>query len=88
MLTDYYSVFYRIIQEYNYQATRQVSEDQGAVGNGDGEGNNTRNTQNNPQKNQEDPGLGISPIKIMIFVCIMCGFLLLLYFFFAQLGKL
>lgn len=77
-----------IIQEYNYQATRQVSEDQGAVGNGDGgeQGNNTRNTtQNNPQKNQEDPGLGISPLKIMIFVCIMCGFLLLLYFFFAQL---
>ena len=79
----------RIIQDYNYQATKQVSEDNNeAEGGGDGNTAGDENTSGNSSKPLEDPGnIGASPLLILVFVCIMCGFLLLLYFFFAQLGK-
>ena len=79
----------RIIQDYNYQATKQVSEDNNeAEGGGDGNTGGDENTSGNSSKPLEDPGnIGASPLLILVFVCIMCGFLLLLYFFFAQLGK-
>ena len=86
---NYFTIPCRIIQDYNYQATKQVSEDNNeAVGGGDGNAEGNENTSGNSNKPLEDPGnIGASPLLILVFVCIMCGFLLLLYFFFAQLGK-
>ena len=86
---NYFIIPCRIIQDYNYQATKQVSEDNNeAAGDGDGNAEGNENTSGNSNKPLEDPGnIGASPLLILVFVCIMCGFLLLLYFFFAQLGK-
>ena len=36
---------------------------------------------------QEDISLQVSPVLIMVFVCMMCLMLLLLYFFFDKLGE-
>ena len=53
------------------------------AGNLDGE-----EAQNSADQNKEEVSLRISPILVLFFVVSMCTMLLLLYFFFDQLGKL
>ena len=42
----------------------------------------------NSKGTSEDISLQVSPVLIMVFVCMMCLMLLLLYFFFDKLGEL
>ena len=41
----------------------------------------------NSKGTSEDISLQVSPVLIMVFVCMMCLMLLLLYFFFDKLGE-